>query len=57
MGRKRLFTDLPDERIDTRVLEVWVDLEDAPPLPVGYRFQVSFLGSRQAPRSAARQAP
>lgn len=43
MGRKRLFTDLPGERIDTKVLEVWVRLNERLKAPVGYRFQVEFL--------------
>lgn len=43
MGRKRLFTDLPGERVDTKVLEVWVRLNERMKAPVGYRFQVEFL--------------
>ncbi|MCK6471576.1 MAG: efflux RND transporter periplasmic adaptor subunit [Planctomycetes bacterium] len=45
MGRKRLFTDLPGERVDTKVLEVWVRLNERLKAPVGYRFQVEFLKS------------
>jgi multidrug resistance efflux pump len=44
MGRKRLFTDLPDERIDTHVLEVLAELDGRPEVPVGYRFRVLFHG-------------
>ncbi len=46
MGRKRLFTDLPDERLDTRVLEVWVQLHGTAAIPVGYRFKVEFLRNK-----------
>ena len=43
MGRKRLFSEAPSERIDTKVLEVLVELDGKPDVPVGYRLDVYFL--------------
>lgn len=37
MGRKNLRTDEPTERLDTKILEVVVELEGHPPLPQGLR--------------------
>jgi HlyD family secretion protein len=37
MGRKRLKSDDPAERIDTKAIEVLVDLDDNPALPIGLR--------------------
>lgn len=47
MGRKRLFTDSPREKIDTRVLEVMIELDRTPDIPVGFRMDVYFLGERK----------
>jgi HlyD family secretion protein len=44
MGRKRLFSEDPRERTDTKVMEVLIDLDGKPVLPVGYRIEVYFLG-------------
>ena len=37
LGRKRVRTDEPTERIDTKILETLVQLDGHPPLPVGLR--------------------
>ena len=37
LGRKRVRTDEPTERVDTKVLETLVQLDGHPPLPVGLR--------------------
>jgi HlyD family secretion protein len=37
MGRKRLKSDDPAERIDTKAIEVLIDLDDSPSLPIGLR--------------------
>jgi HlyD family secretion protein len=37
LGRKRVRTDEPTERIDTKILETLVELDGHPPLPVGLR--------------------
>lgn len=42
MGRKRLFSDSPREKIDTKVLEVLVELDGKPGVPVGYRLDCYF---------------
>ena len=42
MGRKNLLSGEPSERIDTRVLEVLVDLEPSVELPVGLRVDTYF---------------
>lgn len=39
LGRKNLRTDEPTERIDTKILEVLVDLDDGRELPLGLRVQ------------------
>jgi HlyD family secretion protein len=43
LGRKRIRTDEAQERIDTKVLEVLVDLDDGIALPVGLRVDVTLL--------------
>ncbi len=40
MGRKRIHTDQPDEKLDDKVLEALIQLEGHPPLPVGLRVDV-----------------
>ncbi|HOX05781.1 MAG TPA: HlyD family efflux transporter periplasmic adaptor subunit [Planctomycetota bacterium] len=47
MGRKRLFSEAPSERIDTKVMEVLVELDGQPAVPVGYRLDVYFLGGEE----------
>jgi multidrug resistance efflux pump len=49
MGRKRLFTDAPDERADTHVLEALVELDGRPDLPTGFRFRVLFYDKEREP--------
>jgi len=47
MGRKRLFSEAPSERIDTKVMEVLIELDGKPAMPVGYRLDVDFLGGER----------
>ena len=43
MQRKRLVADRPDETFDTKVREVWIDLDpNQPPLIIGLRVNVSI---------------
>jgi len=44
MGRKRLFSESPQEKIDTQVLDVLVVLDGKPSLPIGLRVDVYFSG-------------
>jgi HlyD family secretion protein len=37
VGRKRIHTDQPAEKLDDKVLEALIDLDGQPPLPVGLR--------------------
>jgi HlyD family secretion protein len=37
LGRKRVRTDEPTERVDTKILETLIQLDGHPPLPVGLR--------------------
>lgn len=46
MGRKRLFSDSPREKLDTRVLEVLVELDGETGLPIGFRMDVYFIGGK-----------
>ncbi|EXJ16357.1 HlyD family secretion protein [Imhoffiella purpurea] len=43
VGRKGLRSERPDERLDTRVLEVLVDLDPGSDLPVGLRVDTYFV--------------
>lgn len=43
LGKKNIQTDDPAEKKDTRVLEVLIDLDGVPPLPVGLRLDVFIL--------------
>ena len=47
MGRKKVDSNDPNERVDVRVLEVLIDIDEAPgepiELPLGLRVNVSFL--------------
>jgi HlyD family secretion protein len=43
LGRKNLRTDEPAERIDTKVLETLVDLDDGHELPLGLRVQAFIV--------------
>ena len=45
LGRKNLRTDEPTERVDTKVLETLVELEDGHELPLGLRVQ-AFISRR-----------
>jgi ABC exporter DevB family membrane fusion protein len=45
LGRKRIRTDDPNERVDTKVLEVLVDLDGSAQLPVGLRMDAT-IGTR-----------
>jgi multidrug resistance efflux pump len=47
MGKKRIFTDDPAEKVDRDVLEVTITLstDDAKSLPIGLRVTVQFLSS------------
>jgi multidrug resistance efflux pump len=40
MSSKRLWTNDPTEQFDTKVREVWIELEHAEPLPIGLRVDV-----------------
>ncbi len=42
LGPKRIRTDDPTERMDTQVLDVWIDLDGQVQLPVGLRVDVFF---------------
>lgn len=46
LGRKQLFTEEPRERVDTKVLEVLLELEPAARLPIGLRVDATI----EAPR-------
>jgi HlyD family secretion protein len=48
MGRKNVRTDEPTERIDTKILEVVVDLGAVPELIVGQRV-MGYVGAAEAP--------
>jgi HlyD family secretion protein len=43
MGRKRLKSDDPAERIDTKAIEVLVELDGSPVLPIGLRVDTFIL--------------
>jgi multidrug resistance efflux pump len=49
MTRKELSSDRPNERFDTKVREVWIELDDAVPLVVGLRVDARI--ELDAPRS------
>ena len=42
MDRKTVWTDRPTERFDTKVREVWIDLDPGSPLVVGLRVDVAI---------------
>jgi len=42
LGRKEIRTDEPTEKLDTKVLQVVIDLEGSPEIPVGLRVDVFF---------------
>jgi len=56
LGPKNLKTELPAERVDTKILEAVIDLDGQPPLPVGLRVDVS-LDEVAGPAAAADEAP
>jgi hypothetical protein len=43
LGKKNVRTDEPTERIDTKVLETLVELDDGTELPLGLRVQAFLL--------------
>ena len=45
LGRKNVRTDEPTEKVDTKVLETLVELEDGRELPLGLRVQ-AFISRR-----------
>ena len=47
MGRKRLFSESPTEKLDTRVLEATVAFDGVVNLPVGFRMDVYFLAGEE----------
>lgn len=49
MTRKLARSDLPGERLDTEVREVWIELEGAPSLVVGLRVDVTILTPEARP--------
>ncbi|PYQ68641.1 MAG: secretion protein HlyD, partial [Acidobacteria bacterium] len=44
LGRKNVRTDEPTERVDTKILETLVELDDGRELPLGLRVQAFILG-------------
>jgi HlyD family secretion protein len=46
LGRKNVRTDEPTERVDTKVLETLVELDDGRELPLGLRVQAFIEGTR-----------
>jgi HlyD family secretion protein len=42
LGPKYLKTEMPTERVDTKILEAIVDLDGNPPLPIGLRVDVAL---------------
>jgi HlyD family secretion protein len=45
MGRKRVQSNDPNEKVDVRVLEVLIDIDEPDELPLGLRLTVTFLDS------------
>lgn len=45
LGKKKVRTDQPAERVDTKILEVLVLLDDGHELPLGLRVQAFIVGS------------
>jgi hypothetical protein len=43
LGRKNVRTDEPSERVDTKILETLIELENARELPVGLRVDAFIL--------------
>jgi HlyD family secretion protein len=43
LGRKNFRTNEPSERVDTKILEVLIELEARPQLPVGLRVDAFVL--------------
>ncbi len=46
LGRKNLRTDEPTERVDAKILEVLVQLDEGQELPLGLRVQAFIVGER-----------
>ncbi len=49
MSRKRLWTDRPAERFDTKVRQLWIELEDASELVLGLRVDVTIEATGTEP--------
>ncbi|WP_373048565.1 HlyD family secretion protein [Vulgatibacter sp.] len=52
MGRKNVRTDEPTERLDTKILEVLVELDGRPPLPQGLRV-TGYVGASESAAATA----
>lgn len=50
LGRKQLFTEEPRERVDTKVLEVLLELEPGARLPIGLRVDATIETPVETPR-------
>jgi HlyD family secretion protein len=46
LGKKNIRTDEPTERVDTKILETLVQLDDAPELPVGLRVDAFIVSAK-----------
>jgi multidrug resistance efflux pump len=53
LGRKNVRTDEPTERIDQKILETLVDLDDGHELPIGLRVQAFIIGQGGVPQTGA----
>ncbi len=53
LGRKLIHTDQPAEKLDDKVLEVLIDLDGQPPLPVGLRVDAFIVPAAPAQSSSA----
>ena len=53
LGRKEIRTDEPTEKLDTKVLQVVIDLEGSPEIPVGLRVDVFFRPIPEDPNKVA----
>jgi len=54
LGRKNVRTDEPTERVDTKVLESLVELDDGRELPLGLRVQAFIVDGNPVVRSSGR---
>ena len=56
VGRKEIRTDTPTEKVDTRVLEVLIQLDGSIPLPVGLRVDAFFEAPKGINTASIEQA-